>query len=58
VAAVTRKSYVDRRLVDQYHDGATISDLLPEGDAVDLPDSEVRLSVERAVCELLAARND
>jgi DNA topoisomerase IB len=52
--AVARKSYVDPRLVDHYHHGHTIIDLLPDLDPADLADGEIRASVERLVCELLA----
>ncbi len=54
--AVARKSYVDPRLIDKYHDGDTIADLLPDlgsTDLADLADHEIRATVERAVCELL-----
>lgn len=52
--AVARKSYVDPRLVDRYNDGDTITDLLSGFDPIDLADTEIRTSAERAVCELLA----
>ena len=52
--AVARKSYVDPRLVDHYHHGDTITDLLPDLGSADLADGEIRASVERAVSELLA----
>lgn len=54
--AVCRASYVDPRVIDRYHAGATIGDTLqalPSGEP-DLADTRVRRRVESAVLELLA----
>ncbi|HEV7527889.1 MAG TPA: DNA topoisomerase IB [Solirubrobacteraceae bacterium] len=54
--AVCRASYVDPRVIDRYHAGATIGDALrklPAGEP-DLADARIRRRVETAVLELLA----
>jgi DNA topoisomerase I len=59
--AVCRASYVDPRVIDRFHAGATIADALGEvaGEGPDLGDARVRRRVETAVAELLAeARSD
>jgi DNA topoisomerase-1 len=53
--AVCRASYVDPRVIDRYHAGATIAgalNSLPAGEP-DLADARVRRRVERVVLELL-----
>jgi len=54
--AVCRASYVDPRVIDRFHAGATIAETLdrPLSDAPDLADARVRRRVERAVLALLA----
>jgi DNA topoisomerase-1 len=54
--AVCRASYVDPRVIDRYHDGATIADSLQElrPGGPDLADARVRRRVEKGVLELLA----
>lgn len=54
--AVCRASYVDPRVIDRYHAGATIAETLegidPKGP--DLADARIRGRVEKAVLDLLA----
>ena len=50
--AVARKSYVDPRLIDLFHDGVTIAPTLAAEDA-DLSDGTTHGSIERAVLNLL-----
>jgi DNA topoisomerase I len=54
--AVCRASYVDPRVIDCYHAGATIASALADvpADGPDLADTRVRRRVEAAVLELLA----
>jgi DNA topoisomerase-1 len=54
--AVCRASYVDPRVIDRFHAGATIAAGLerPLSDALDLTDPRIRRRVERAVLALLA----
>jgi DNA topoisomerase I len=54
--AVCRASYVDPRVIDRYHAGATIARTLADipADGPDLADTRVRRRVEAAVLELLA----
>jgi DNA topoisomerase-1 len=54
--AVCRVSYVDPRVIDRYHAGATIGQALqsaPSG-GPDLADAKIRRHIEAAVLELLA----
>jgi DNA topoisomerase IB len=51
--AVARKSYVDPRVVDLFHDGVTIPPALASTDK-DLKDGTTHGKIERAVLELLA----
>ena len=51
--AVARKSYVDPRLVDLFHDGITIPPTLASTDT-DLSDGTTHGRIERAVLDLLA----
>ena len=50
--AVARKSYVDPRVVDLFHDGVTIAPTLAAEDA-DLSDGTTHGRIERAVLNLL-----
>jgi DNA topoisomerase I len=54
--AVCRASYVDPRVIDRYHAGATIASTLADvaADGPDMADTRVRRRVEAAVLELLA----
>jgi DNA topoisomerase-1 len=54
--AVCRASYVDPRVIDRFHAGATIAATLdrPLSDAPDLADAGIRRRVEKAVLTLLA----
>jgi DNA topoisomerase-1 len=55
--AVCRASYVDTRVIDRYHAGATIAATLERvspGEGPELADPRVRRAVESAVLELLA----
>jgi DNA topoisomerase-1 len=54
--AVCRASYVDPRVIDRFHAGATIAATLdrPLSDAPDLADAGIRSRVEKAVLVLLA----
>jgi DNA topoisomerase IB len=54
--SVARKSYVDPRLVDLFHDGATISPALASTDQ-DLSDGVTHGQIEQAVLNLLNASN-
>jgi DNA topoisomerase IB len=58
--AVCRASYVDPRVIDRYHAGATIARALADipADGPDLGDARVRRRVEAAVLELLAESSD
>jgi DNA topoisomerase I len=52
--AVCRASYIDPRVIDRYHSGATISKALEgAGDGPDLDDGRTRARVEEAVLEML-----
>jgi DNA topoisomerase IB len=52
--AVCRASYIDPRVIDRYHSGATISKALGStGDGPELDDARTRRRVEEAVLELL-----
>lgn len=54
--AVCRASYVDPRVIDRYHAGATLARTLADipAEGPDLADTRVRRRVEAAVLELLA----
>jgi hypothetical protein len=53
--AVCRASYIDPRVIDRYHAGVTISDVLAGSpDGPDLDDPRTRKRIEAAVLELLA----
>ncbi len=58
--AVCRASYVDPRVIDRYHAGATIAGTLADipAEGPDLADMRVRRRVEAAVLELLAESSD
>jgi DNA topoisomerase IB len=52
--AVCRASYIDPRVIDRYHAGATISEALDnDGDGPDLQDTRTRARIEGAVLDLL-----
>ncbi|MGA9286171.1 MAG: DNA topoisomerase IB [Solirubrobacteraceae bacterium] len=51
--AVCRASYVDPRVIDRYHAGATIVQALKASKGPDLADARVRKRIETAVLELL-----
>jgi DNA topoisomerase-1 len=53
--AVCRASYVDPRVIDRYHAGVTIADVLDElpAEGPDLADARVRRRIEVAVLDLL-----
>jgi DNA topoisomerase I len=51
--AVTRKSYVDPRVIDRFHEGETIEEALGDGDSRPAVDAELAGEIEEAVIELL-----
>jgi DNA topoisomerase I len=52
--AVCRASYVDPRVIDRFHAGATIAATLHEVSSPDLADALIRRQIEEAVLEMLA----